>query len=79
MTKQMSNFTATLRMFFVVVVLLRSKSTSESLKAVFDVFKRKPSLGAPGEYHNVITASYGVTYYRISSIPSAAITEKPGW
>ena len=36
------NFTAPIRMYF-----LKTKSTLDSLKSVFNVFRRKPSLGAP--------------------------------
>ena len=33
--------------------LLRSKGTLESLKGVFNVFWRKPSLGAPDNNNNI--------------------------
>ena len=36
------NFTAPIRMYF-----LKTKSTLDSLKSVFNVFRRKPSLGTP--------------------------------
>ena len=48
-----TNFIAPLRKHFQI-----SKSTLDSLKSVFSVFRRKPSLGAPQRNYQV-TSGYG--------------------
>ena len=62
MTKQIQIFIAPLRIHFE-----RSKNTLDSLKSVFNAFRRKPSLGAP------VSSSRRLTCYIFCHITSASL------
>ena len=57
-----TNFITSLRKHFQI-----SKSTLDSLKSVFSVFRRKPSLGAPQRNYQV-TSLYGYEHSRLMII-----------